>query len=106
MIHSQIRMLILATLFATSPLAIAQTTPMQMRATAATMPDPARWIQEDTTTAQKYVTSQKELSAAKFEALNACKLVMPTQQSNCVREANTIYQQDLIESRKRLYPAK
>lgn len=104
--NSKIRILLLATLIVSSPLVVAQQAPLQPRVITTTMPEPARWTQEDVTTSQKYATAQKELAAAKFDALNACKTVMPAQHDSCVREANTIYAQDMAEVQKRLYPSR
>ncbi len=70
------------------------------------MSEPARWTQEDVTPAQKFAAAKKELVAAKFEAMNACKLVATAQHASCVTEAESIYNQDLATAQKRFYPSK
>jgi hypothetical protein len=70
------------------------------------MPEPARWTQEDVTPSQKFAAAKKELVAAKFEAMNACKTVLSSQHSVCVAEAEMIYSQDLAAAQKRFYPSK
>ncbi len=103
---TQIRTLMLASVVVVSSLVVGEAAFSQTRPAVSVMPEPTRWTQEDVTTSQKLATAQKEMAAAKFEAMNACKTVAPTQHASCVAEAESIYSQDLAAAQKRLYPNK
>ena len=96
----------MASIVAVSSLVISHAAFSQTRPTVSGMPEPARWTQEDLTTAQKFATAKKEMAAAKFDALNACKLVQPAQHSSCVAEANRIYAEDMAAAQKYFYPGR
>jgi hypothetical protein len=57
--------------------------------------DPARWYQEDTTTAAQTRTLRKEIGAALAEARIACKKGPAAERSTCMKEAQQTYQRDM-----------
>jgi hypothetical protein len=93
--------IVVVTSFVISHAAFSQTRP-----TVSAMPEPARWTQEDVTTAQKFTTAKKEMAAAKYDAIVACKLAQPAKYSSCVAEANRIYAEDVAAAQKYFYPGK
>lgn len=98
--------LVMAAIVAFSSLMISHAAFSQTRAQTNGMPEPARWTQEDKTTAQKFETAKKEMAAAKYDAINECKLVQPAQRNSCVAEANRIYAEDLAAAQKYFYPGR
>jgi hypothetical protein len=97
---------VMASIVAISSLVISQAAFSQARPTVSKTPEPARWTQEDVTTAQKFATAKKDIDAAKYDAIIACKSVQPAQHSSCVAEANRIYAEDMAAAQKYFYPGK
>jgi hypothetical protein len=62
---------------------------------------PARWQQEDTTVAERLRTIRKETAAGLQENLGNCRSLPAAERSACVREARTIYQQEMAGARAR-----
>lgn len=62
--------------------------------------DPARWYQEDVTPRARAATSTKEAGAAYREAQIECRKNIPAARSACLREARTMFQQDLADARQ------
>ncbi len=97
---------VMASIVAISSLVISHAAFSQARPTVAKTPEPARWTQEDVTTAQKFATAKKDIDAAKYDAIIACKLVPPAQYSSCVAEANRIHAEDIAAAQKYYYPGR
>ena len=57
--------------------------------------DPARWHREDATTAERMRSMRKEAAAALQENLGACRSQPTAERSACMREARTLYQQEM-----------
>jgi hypothetical protein len=68
------------------------------------MPEPARWTQEDVTTAQKMSTARKEAVNAQQSSIENCKMLAVAQQQACVMEARVNYQNDVAAMNKRFGP--
>lgn len=62
--------------------------------------DPARWYQEDATPRARAATSTKEAGAAYREAQIECRKDGPAARSACLREARSIFRQDLADARQ------
>jgi hypothetical protein len=78
------------------------TTAMAQTATKSpSMPEPARWTQEDVTKEQKISTARKEAVAAQQSSIEACKLIGGPMYQACVTEARVNYQKDIAEMNKR-----
>ncbi len=61
--------------------------------------DPARWYREDATDAARLRTLQKEIGAALTEARTACRKLSRSARADCLKEASTIYRQDMNAAR-------
>lgn len=59
--------------------------------------DPARWYQEDATSAEQTRTLRKEIGAALAESTNACKKGPASERDACIREARETYKQDMAK---------
>lgn len=57
--------------------------------------DPARWHQEDATMQARMRTLRKEIAAGLQENLGACRSQPAAERSACMREARSIYQQEM-----------
>jgi hypothetical protein len=64
--------------------------------------DPARWTREDVTAADRLKTLRKETAAALQESLGNCKRLAQAERATCVKEARTIYQQEMASLQERL----
>lgn len=64
--------------------------------------DPARWSIEDTTPKARYQTLKKEADAAQRENLKQCKAMAANEKKECMKEAKTLYQQDLARAKQAL----
>ncbi len=64
--------------------------------------DPARWTREDTTAQARLRTMQKEMGAALQEAKNACKRMPAAERSACLKQAQTVYQNDMAQAKEQL----
>jgi hypothetical protein len=62
--------------------------------------DLARWYQEDTTPRTRLQTLKKEAGAAYQEALADCKKAERAARVACMREARTMFEQDLADARQ------
>lgn len=86
---------------------VSATTVMAQTATRpSSMPEPARWTQEDVTKEQKISTARKEAVAAQQSSIDACKLIGGSMYQACVTEARVNYQKDIAEMNKRFGLAK
>jgi hypothetical protein len=63
--------------------------------------DPPRWHQEDATMAARLKTIRKEIAAGLQENLGACKSQPAAERSACVRDARSIYQQEMAGAKAR-----
>lgn len=57
--------------------------------------DPARWYVEDNTAQAQLRTLRKEIGAAYQEALAECRPMPTAERARCMKEARSIYQQDM-----------
>ena len=64
--------------------------------------DPARWSQEDSSPAARMKTLRKETAAALQESLGNCRRVAKAERAACVKEARSIYQQEMAGLKSRL----
>ena len=62
--------------------------------------DPARWYQEDTTARARFQTLKKEAGAAYQEAMAECKKAEHATRAACIRDARTMFEQDLADARQ------
>lgn len=60
--------------------------------------DPARWYQEDKTSAEQLRTLRKEIAAAQQEELKTCAAGPAHERKNCVAAARATYQQDMARA--------
>lgn len=60
-------------------------------------PEPERWTQEDVTLEQRFDTARKETLAAHQEALNACKDMHPSEQTECTSQAKAQLELELAQ---------
>lgn len=67
--------------------------------------DPRRWYQEDTSSAARLRTLQKEIGAALREAQHACRRQAAPERAACLKEARRIWRQDLATAREALPPS-
>jgi predicted outer membrane protein len=61
--------------------------------------DPVRWYREDTTSAQRMKTRQKEIGAALDEARNACRQGPPAERPACLKAAQETWRQEMTALR-------
>ena len=57
--------------------------------------DPARWSREDTTSAARLKTLQKEIGAALQESLGNCRRGPSAERTACAKQARATYKQEL-----------
>lgn len=57
--------------------------------------DPARWTREDTTTAARLASLQKETRAALQESLGNCRTAPKAERAACTKQARETYQQEM-----------
>ncbi|MEI8400499.1 MAG: hypothetical protein WCG12_06800 [Alcaligenaceae bacterium] len=60
-------------------------------------PEPERWTQEDVTLEQRFDTARKETLAAHQEAMNACKGMHPSEQTECASQAKAQLELELAQ---------
>jgi len=60
--------------------------------------EPARWLREDRTTAERLSTLQKEINAALQEAKSACRNLPTAERVACMSEARAIHQREMAEA--------
>jgi hypothetical protein len=60
-------------------------------------PEPERWTQEDVTLEQRFDTARKETVAAHQEAMNACKDMHPSEQTECTNQAKAQLELELAQ---------
>lgn len=60
--------------------------------------DPARWYQDDTSSAAQMRTLRKEIGAALAEANIACKQGPAAERKRCLQEARATYKQDMANA--------
>lgn len=65
------------------------------------MQEPARWTQEDVTTAQKYSTATKESNAALYESLKNCQILDVSLRASCTAQARGSYNEEMAAIRIR-----
>ena len=59
--------------------------------------EPSRWTQEDFTPEEKLATAQKEARAAYQVELDICKMMHPSEQAACIRQAKADFQQEMAD---------
>lgn len=60
-------------------------------------PEPERWTQEDVTLEQRFDTARKETVAAHQEAMNVCKDMHPSEQTECTNQAKAQLELELAQ---------
>lgn len=75
----------------------AQTSPKSI----AQQGDPARWYQEDRTPRELLESSMKEAAAALKEAIAVCPKKSSEARKLCIREARSIYEQDVKQAQQK-----
>ena len=60
--------------------------------------EPARWLREDRTAAERLRTLLKEINAALQEAKGACRTLSYAERAACLSEARAIHQREMAEA--------
>lgn len=63
--------------------------------------DPQRWYREDTTSAARLRTIQKEIAAGLQEAQGNCRRRPTAERAACMKDARAIYQKEMAEARSK-----